>query len=442
MIPRSVRARLLLAAVASLSVALVLLAVAFNLVLDHRLNAEADSLLRARAAAALSAVRVDAGHPVMPEAPDAAAPTNTVWVFDGQTPVELPHASAAVDRRARAMAAAPTGGAEVPGQAIRLLSVPVLDHGSRVGTVVAAVSLSPYEDARRTALIGSIVLVVLVGLLFTVSGAWILRRALAPVSQMTSDAAEWSEHDLDRRFDLGPPRDELSQLGATLDDLLGRLVASLRREQRVSAEISHELRTPLARIQAEADLMLRRRRTSAEYSQALTGIRQNAMQMASIIDALMDAARHEPDRSRAICDLTDVSRSAVLASNPLAESAAVSLEIVAPDSPVRARVERPLAERILQPLIENACRHARSRVAVEVDATDRYARVSITDDGNGIPAGSAEAAFEPGARAPDSTGAGLGLALARRLARAGSGDVVAGSGPGGEFVVTLPIVPS
>ena len=68
----------------------------------------------------------------------------------------------------------------------------------------------------------------------------------------------WSEHDPGRRFAAGEPYDEISQLAAMLDGLLDRLAASLRREQRFSAEMSHELRTPLAKIRAEGELALRR----------------------------------------------------------------------------------------------------------------------------------------------------------------------------------------
>ena len=77
---------------------------------------------------------------------------------------------------------------------------------------------------------------------------------------MTRQAAAWSEHDLDRRFALGEPHDELGELAATLDGLLDRLAASLRREQLFLAELSHELRTPLARVMAESELALRRER--------------------------------------------------------------------------------------------------------------------------------------------------------------------------------------
>src|SRR3954452_279421 len=96
--------------------------------------------------------------------------------------------------------------------------------------------------------------------------AWgLLRSALRSVSRMTRQAATWSERDLDRRFGLGEPHDELTQLASTLDGLLHRLAASLRHEQRFSAELSHELRTPLSRVIAETELALRRERTPSEY---------------------------------------------------------------------------------------------------------------------------------------------------------------------------------
>jgi signal transduction histidine kinase len=434
-----IRARLLAAAVSSVIVALCVLVVVFNVVLGRRLASDTDSLLRARANAELSAVRIRHGTPVIAESPDAAATTSPVWVFAGRTPIESPRAPAAIDRRAHLMARQPVGLRDVTGEETRLLSVALLDHARRVGTVVAAVSLDPYNDARATALLASVVLALVLALVFTVSTGWILRRALQPVSRMTADAADWSEHDVDRRFQLGPPNDELTQLGATLDDLLGRLAAGLRREQRLSAEISHELRTPLARIQAESDLALRRERTSAEYTSALTSISDNAQRMTEIIDTLMETARQEASPATATCDMLLAAQAAVAGCLPVATAQSVEVELTPSLVPARARVEQALAERILQPLLENACRHARTRVTVTVATVESDVRVTVLDDGPGIAAAEAERVFEPGARGVESGGAGLGLALARRLARAGNGDVVAhGGGAGGELVVTLP----
>ena len=73
---------------------------------------------------------------------------------------------------------------------------------------------------------------------------------------MAERAAEWSEHDLTHRFDLGPPTNELAALGETLDHLLDRVASAIRSEQRLTAELAHELRTPLTSIQGSADLAL------------------------------------------------------------------------------------------------------------------------------------------------------------------------------------------
>ena len=110
---------------------------------------------------------------------------------------------------------------------------------------------------------------------------------------MTDDAADWSAHDLDRRFNRGEPYDELTQLAATLDALLERLSASLRHEQRFTAELSHELRTPLARIAGESELALRRERAAEDYRASLEAVQRNAEQMTRTVEALVAAARQE-----------------------------------------------------------------------------------------------------------------------------------------------------
>src|SRR5262249_24951134 len=203
--------------------------------------------------------------------------------------LEAPRAGARVDATARLLAGGRARLADVPSADTRLYAAPVVSGGRRLGTVVAAVSLAPYEQTRRTALIPSLSLGAAVRLLLAVGVRWLLGSSLRPVSRMTRQAAVWSERDLDQRFELGPPHDELTGLAATLDRLLDRLAASLRREQRFSAELSHELRTPLARVLAETELALRRDRTPAEYKDVLELVHRNAAQLTRTVDALVAA---------------------------------------------------------------------------------------------------------------------------------------------------------
>ena len=126
-------------------------------------------------------------------------------------------------------------------------------------------------------------------LLVLIAARWLIGRALEPVATMTRQASEWSEHDLDRRFSPGEARDELAQLATTLNGLLERLGASLRHEQRLSAEISHELRTPLANVIAEAQFAQRH----GGDDETLTRILERSQELRSTLDALMAAARAE-----------------------------------------------------------------------------------------------------------------------------------------------------
>jgi signal transduction histidine kinase len=98
--------------------------------------------------------------------------------------------------------------------------------------------------------------------------------------------------------------------------------------------------------------------------------------------------------------------------------------------------------RALAPLVDNARRHARSRVAIEISAVDGLVRAAVRDDGPGLDSERAEHVFAPGVRRSGDghRGAGLGLPLARRLARSCGGDVTVGEGPGGCFVLALPAV--
>src|SRR5204863_2077485 len=142
-------------------------------------------------------------------------------------------------------------------------------------------------------LVGSLGLGAALLLLVFLAARWLLESSLLPVARMTRQAAAWSEWDLDRRFALGEPRDELTELAATLDGLLDRLAASLRREQTFSAELAHELRTPLSRVIAETELALRRERAPDEYPETLEIVHRNAEPLGRTTDALLAAARYE-----------------------------------------------------------------------------------------------------------------------------------------------------
>lgn len=437
-----VRSRLLLSVISIVALTLGIAVVGFYVFLGQRLSSSATSLARSTAAAELSSLELRAGRLVAPEGPDEDTRGGLVWVFaaDG-APLEQPRLPQRLHAVARSLATAPEGTRDL-GESYRFYALPVTVAGTRYGTVVAAVSLDPYEQTARSALIGAGLLALVALVATALISRWVLGRALRPVARMTRDASEWSEHDLDHRFHVGEPYDELTTLASTFDRLLERLSASLRRERRFTAEVSHELRTPLAAIRGEAELLERRPRSRADVQAAASVIGRNADRMTRTIEALLAAWRTQAAGGSGQSDIRDGVRLAVETSRP---PASLRLTLELPEQPLEVSADADLVERMLQPLLDNALAHARSSIRVAVGRDGPSAIVLVGDDGPGLADQDVERIFDPGIRGGNAAagpGAGLGLSLARRLARSAGGDVTADpAAAGAAFQVRLPLRP-
>src|SRR5262249_5838765 len=164
-----------------------------NLLLAHNLSNDGNNLVRARAAAELTQIRSVNGKLVLGEAPDDAAADTLVWVFAHGRTLEAPRAGERVTATARTLADGPARLRDVPASDIRLYAEPVVVDGRRLGTVVAGISLGPYEDTRRTALLSSLAFGVVVLALVALAARLLLAGSLRPVARMTRQAAMWSE---------------------------------------------------------------------------------------------------------------------------------------------------------------------------------------------------------------------------------------------------------
>jgi signal transduction histidine kinase len=442
LVPRSVRGRLLVVVAIVVGGALAAMTVGFNVLLARSLDGDATRLAHARASAILSTLQVEQQRIVVSHDPDDEAIDTQAWIFGASRVIEQPRATATAARAARALALSGERQADVGD--LRLYSTPITADGRRVGTVVAGVSLAPYEQTRTTALELSAALAVLLFVVVLLVARSLLSHALHPVSVMTQEAAAWSAEESDRRFSLGPPHDELTELASTLDSLLDRLAASLRHERLFSAELSHELRTPLARILARSEMMLARERTTEDYRDALEAIRASATQMTRTVEALVSEARTQARGVRGSCELADVLAMVVSASRESARQHRCTIELDMPDEALRIGADAELVERIVQPIVENACSYGSSTVRIRVvPISQSRVQLHVSDDGSGIGDEERERIFDPGYRGSASegnrSGAGLGLALARRLATSAGATIEAPrTSDGGLVVVELP----
>lgn len=426
--PATLRGRLALIALAATAIWVTLLTVVFNLALHTQLRRQADDLLQTRAAAVAATLQTwPDGHIRVLEPSDDRALDVGVWIYQGHTAIERPRATKGLQASADRMAWRRKTFMDIKTPyAWRVYSLPVMSEGRRVGTVVSAVDLDPYSDLARLVLAGSAILALL--LLF---GVYLLTRAvvrgaLHPVTRMSEQATQWGEHGTNHRFGAEHRPAELAGLARNLDQLLDRLSAVLRHERQLTAELSHELRTPLAQITAEIDWLITRNRTVAERDASHQAIAASAATMQRICESLLTIPA---DQVQGRCSLLHLARD-------VAKRSLGGPAIVVTGMDVTAGVPANLVERILAPLLDNARRYARNQITVECTAE---VEIIVTDDGPGVPMELRDAVFEPGRRAdPDDghTGVGLGLALARRLARTADGDIAIDTA--GRFVISLP----
>ncbi|RZU36665.1 signal transduction histidine kinase [Streptomyces sp. BK022] len=437
--PRTLRGRLSLVALTTAALLMLVLTVAFNAVTQHRLQHQADDELRTRAAAVATTIdTTGTSVRVLETSHDALLDTN-VWIYAGGRLLEEPPNAGRLTRVADALAG--RGGrrcvtADVDGP-LRLCAQPVSGDGSEA-MVITALDLSPYRSSADTLLLGSLTLdVVMLACTYALTRLAV-GRALRPVRTMTDQATQWSAVTSAERFGHTRHPAELARLGTSLDAILDRIRTLLRHERRLTGELSHELRTPLSRIIAELDWWRAHPRTAGQTHATHKVIAEAAQSMRTICDTLLDDARDGT--------LTAPGTAEVLPTlHRLTEVLDASSHLTVADDgpPLKAGVPPALLERIVSPLLVNACRYAHSEIAVRAYRAPDGVRVDVIDDGPGVPPAFAGQLFEPGRRADPGDGhggAGLGLPLARRLARSAGGEVTydPAHAPGARFVVSLP----
>ncbi len=351
------------------------------------------------------------------QTPDDAVDAST-WIFDpaGRL-VDAPRAGQRVKAKVESLSTVSSRTLVESHDRVYLASPVRNGAGDVTAVIVVTESMGPYETTRIA------VLSVLAGLAVLVTGgsaaiaAWTMRRALGPVEEMATLATDWSEHDLEARFDGAAESDEISTLGRTLNVLLDRVAGALRNEQQLTSELAHELRTPLTAIRGEAELGL-----LAASDPTILGRFENVVglvdRMNATVGTLLAVARGHAARGSA--GLVDDVVSSVLAHRPGPDQLAWTVN-VGPNLLVAAPTD--LAARALAPLVDNAARFARSSINISAGAHDRVVEITVSDDGEGVGAGDVESIFDAGRRHADSDGAGLGLALSRRVARTLGGDV-------------------
>ena len=331
------------------------------------------------------------------------------------------------------------GRAHPTGKSVRLLAVPVIAQGRQLVVVVGA-SLESRDDAlatlRNELLVGAPAALLLTSLI----GYLIAASALRPVERMRTRAAAISASRLSERLPVAPSRDEVSRLGETLNEMLGRLETGLERERSFVADASHELRTPLAHLQAEVELALESSRDKDELEAALRSVADETDRLSQLAADLLLLARVDngilPIR-RDHVELHDLLDGVAARFERRAHEAGRTIDVVGSGG---AFLDRLRIEQALGNLVENALRYGAGTVGLTASQQGDELELQVTDEGSGFPPEFARHAFERFSRAEPSRsggGAGLGLAIVAAVATAHGGSATVTSAPGGGGRVSI-----
>lgn len=292
-------------------------------------------------------------------------------------------------------------------------------------------------------------------LLSAAGGGYLLaHRSLRPLSVMRTRATAITAKNLHERLPVTNPRDELGGLASVINGLLSRVEEAFRHQRRFMADASHELRTPVAILRTEVEVALsREHRDEHEYREALTVMRDAAQRLTRIVEDLFLLTRadsgHLTVRRESIY-LEETVHAAARAVRGLAEGRGVRVQLMDVDA-APYEGDADLLGRLLLNLLDNAIKFSARESVVELALRDHDGayEISVTDEGPGIPTEARDRVFDrffrvDAARARTlesaTSGAGLGLAIARWVADAHRGHLVLiHSEPGHtEFRLRLP----
>lgn len=213
------------------------------------------------------------------------------------------------------------------------------------------------------------------------------------------------------------------------------LVAARKREAQFAADAAHELRTPLAKIAAIAQAAQDETRSDP----ALTAITRTALDAAALVGDLLTLLRNEElsVRAREPVDLGSVLLATTRDYAQAAAARSITLDVHAKSAIIDG--EEPRLRQLAANLLDNALRHARTRVDAWVETDDGWAKLYVEDDGEGVPEALRERVFERFFKVHENAGGtGLGLAICRWVARAHRGDLTMEDRS--RFVARIPIV--
>jgi len=327
----------------------------------------------------------------------------------------------------------------------------------RAYTLVVLRSLHDQEDLLEGASYALLIAVPLALLLASIGGYFLARKSLAPVVRMSATAARIGAANLHERLPIANERDELGGLARVINALLARLDTSFEQQRRFMADASHELRTPIAIMRSEAEVALAEPESSnAELRESIAIFKDETKRLTRIVEDLFMLARADAGQYKLTPKefyLDELAGEVARAVRTLAAERELTLQLdAAKEMPFRG--DENLLRRLLLNLVDNAIKYTPKGGAVTISCRReaKHYIITVSDTGPGIPAEAQPHIFERFYRADSArsraenegagltSGAGLGLSIARWVAEAHEGilELLNTSETGSVFQLVLP----
>jgi signal transduction histidine kinase len=333
----------------------------------------------------------------------------------------------------------PNGGKE---ESTALASVFVLSGGFHllVGRDLSDASAFRWRVARTMLWAALLTLAMGVG-----GGLVMTRNMLRRVDAVNRTSERIIHGDLSQRVPLTGSGDEFDQLAANLNAMLDRIERLMQGMRQVTDNIAHDLRTPLARLRARLEVTLLERPDAQRYAEALNQTIAEADGLLGTFNALLSIAEAEAGSRRdtmAVVDVAEIARSVAELYEPVADEKGLTLT-VAVDETLPVNGDRHLLSQALANLLDNALKYTpQGSVALSAHRQGELVRIEVADTGPGVPEDRREAVFDRFVRLEGSRstpGNGLGLSLARAVARLHGGEIrLEDNNPGVRALLTLP----
>jgi heavy metal sensor kinase len=281
-------------------------------------------------------------------------------------------------------------------------------------------------------------------------GWFMARQAVSGVEAVTRTAQKISGGSLAERVPVKPRGDEIDQLATTFNQMLDRIQTLLTEIKEMSDNIAHDLRSPIARMRGLAEVTLTTSKSLSEYESMAASTVEECDRLLDMINTMLFISKTEAGLerpSRADVDIGALIRSACELFEPTTEDKHITLNCQAPEKTFLLGDSRML-QRMLSNILDNAVKYTPpgGEVKISVSEANRDIVITVHDTGVGISQADLTRIFERfyrGDQSRSEPGTGLGLSLARAIARAHGGDITVTSelNQGSTFTIILPKAP-